>query len=60
MKEKIIKNIETMIQYLELIKQEVMNGTPEQIDSLDMLSLVSICLESTYKEIKQHFNLSEE
>lgn len=60
MKERIIKNIGTMIGYLELIREEVEKGDPESVDSLDMLSLVSIGLEATYREIKEHFKMMEE
>lgn len=58
--EKIGKNIDTMIGYLRLIKEEVNRGTPERIDALDMLSFVNIGLDATYKEIKSHFHLKED
>ena len=60
MEQKIINSLESMVNYLQMVKEEVKNGTPERIDSLDLLSLVSIGLDATYKEIKEHFNIEEE
>ena len=60
MKEKIINNLDSMIHYLQMVKEEVKNGTPERVDSLDLLSFVSVGLDATYKEIKEHFNIEEE
>ena len=60
MKQKIIENIDSMIGYLQLIKEEVANGTPERVDSLDLLQFISVGLEATYNNIKQHFHIEED
>lgn len=59
MKQQIITNIDSMIGNLQLIRHEVANGTPERIDALDLLSFVSVGLEATYNNIKEHFNMED-
>lgn len=59
MKEQIIRRIDSMIGYLQMVKEQVANGTTEQSDSLDILSLVSLLLDGTYKDIKEYFKLKE-
>jgi hypothetical protein len=59
MENQIIQNINSMIGYLEMVRDEVKKGTPEKVDSLDVLEFVGVGLSSTYKDIKQQFHLSD-
>jgi len=59
MKQQIIKEIESAIGYLNLIKEEIANDKPERIDALDQLSLVQMMLGLTYKDIKKHLKLKK-
>lgn len=54
----IIQNLNSMIGYLEMVRDEVEKGTPEKVDSLDVLEFVEVGLNSTYKDIKKQFHLS--
>lgn len=60
MKQEIIRDIDSLIGYLGLVKREVNNGTPERVDALGILSFVSIGLDKVTNDIKNEFNLTEE
>lgn len=60
MTQQIIRNIDSMIGYMKIVKKNVASGTPERIDTLDLLTFVSAGLDATYNEIKEHFKMEEE
>lgn len=60
MEKKIIRNIDSMIGYMKLVKKNVASGKPERTDSLDLLTFVAVCLDAIYNDIKRQYNLKEE
>lgn len=60
MEKQIIQNINSMIGYLEMVREEVKKGTPEKVDSLDVLAFVGVILNTAYDNIKEQFHLQDE
>lgn len=56
----ITDRIDSMIGYLNLVKEGVENNTPENNDSLDILSFVSVLLTSTYNDISETYHIKED
>lgn len=59
MEKQITSNIDYMVECLNMVKEEVEKGTPERIDTLDILSFVSVALDNTYNKIKEKFGIEE-
>lgn len=60
MTQQIIRDIDSMIGYMKLVRKEVANGHPERVDALGILQFVDLSLGATYNKIKEHFKLTEE
>ena len=59
MKKQIIRKIDSMIGYLKMVKKLIADGKSEQIETPDILCIVSILLAGTFDELNEYLKFKD-